>query len=278
MYIVVDVGGTNTRVASFENDKEIKEKIRFKTPKAFDKGVDEIVKSINKLSGAKSAKGIVLGVPGSVNRVKKEVNRFANLPNWPGTDIVNILENKLKTKIYLENDAELAALGEACFGSGRKHNVVAYLTISTGIGGALVVEKKLIPSLINSEPGHMYISFQKDQDVLPDPNSDWEKYGAGPAFERRFKIKPEDCDDPTIWEKHAAIIGRGLINIIRLWSPEIIVIGGGISMKGDLFFKPLSYYVKSHFLAYIPPPVVPSELGDDAGLYGGLALLSEGTV
>lgn len=273
MYIVVDVGGTNTRVASSMDGKTIADKKRFRTPKAFQEGVAQITEAVEELSSDEKIRGVAIGVPGVVNRSAGKTLMVHNLTSWNDREIIKTFGERLKTPVVFANDAELAALGEAVFGAGKNHRIVAYLTVSTGVGGALVVDKKLIPHTYNAEPSVMMIEL--DGKIHPGSKQvgAWESYASGTAFKERFGMEAKDCDDPGIWEIHAQYVGQGVLNVILLWSPEILVIGGGLSRTGDLLFDPLRKFVKENLKMFPPPPIVPAKLGDDAGLFGGLALI-----
>jgi glucokinase len=274
MYIVVDIGGTNTRVAFSRNGKTILKKKRFSTPRSYKKGIGKIVEIIKQLTAQKKLDGITIGIPGTLDRNINKTITLPHLPDWNNRNICQRLTSELTTKTTMANDAELAALGEAVFGAGRKYRIVGYLTISTGIGGSLVIDKILVPRAYTSEPGHMMMSLKG---IYHNEGSrsakDWEARGSGKAFEKRFGISPEECDDPKLWYQQAQILGQGVVSVILIWSPEILVIGGGLSRKGDLLFDPLRQFIKKHLTVFPPPPIIPAKLGDDAGLYGGLALI-----
>lgn len=273
MYIVVDVGGTNTRVAASEDGKTLTVKKHFSTPKIFEDGVSKIVASVNKLVGDRTLNGLAIGIPGTIDHRTGKQIRNPNLPSWNERDVVQTFKEPFDVPIIFVNDAELAAMGEAVFGSGKEYRIVGFLTVSTGIGGALVVEKRLVPRAFNTEPGHMMVEFEGKPSPRSGQRGTLEMYASGNAFKEQFGMKPEDCDDPGTWSAHLQRLGQGLINIIVLWSPEILVIGGGLSQKGKLFFQPLRKFVNENLKMFPPPPIVPAELGDDAGLYGGLALI-----
>ena len=275
MLVVIDIGGTNTRVAVSEDGKIIKNKKKFPTPIKFEEGISSIITTVNELSGNNSIDGLAVGIPGTINRSTGKVINVANIHSWNNRDICNLLSQKLETNVFLANDAELAALGEASFGAGKNSRIVAYLTVSTGIGGALVVDKNLVPRAYNTEPGHMVVDVNSEAIDGSERKGTLEVLASGITFEKQFGVKPKNCENPEIWEQYAQILGEGIINVILLWSPEILVIGGGLSKKGDLFFNPLKKFVSENLNLFPSPLIVPAELGDDAGIYGGLALLKE---
>lgn len=273
MYVVVDVGATNIRLAASKNGKSIDRKKQFSTPSSFEDGVSKIVESVKELMGKETLRSLAIGVPGVVDRAAGKSLLVPNLTSWNERYLVQSFKDQLKVPVVIANDAEFAALGEAVFGIGKDYRIVGYLTVSTGIGGALVIDQKIVPAAYNTEPGHMMVELEGKPHSGSGQTGDWEMYASGTAFEERFGVKAEDCDDPGIWEMHARVLGQGVLNVILLWSPEVLVIGGGLSQKGDLFFKPLRRFIDEHLKIFAPPPIVPAALGDDAGLYGGLVLI-----
>lgn len=273
MFLVADVGGTNTRVAWSDDGRSIKQTKRFNTPKDFQQGAEKIVKAAQSLNNGKTAAQVVIGIPGTIDKRRGKTIKVPNLPEWSNKNVSRVFESKLKQEVKLANDAELAALGEAVKGAGKGFDLVAYLTVSTGIGGALVSGKKLVPRAYNSEPGHMVLDLKSRFTDGSGRRGTLEALASGPGFEEQFGIKAKDCADPKIWEKHAEILGEGIINLFLVWSPEILVIGGGLSQKGNLMFKPLREYVESHLKLFPSPKIEAAALGDDSGIYGGLIFL-----
>lgn len=166
-------------------------------------------------------------------------------------------------------------MGESVFGPGKDYEVVVYITLSTGVGGVRIVNKKIDPHQKHSEPGHMIIKeggriFQKCQQ-----KGCFSAYSSGTAFKEMYQINPRDCNDQKIWADYAYYLSIGLINIISVWAPDIIILGGSITNKYEEFFKaPLDAFLRDQKLFSIPPIVV-SAFGDESGLYGGFVLLSE---
>lgn len=271
--IVVDVGGTHTRVASSQDGKTIVRKERFPTPSGFAEGIEQITKVIKALSVEDAIDGVVVGIPGTIDHQADKTVIVSNIPSWNRKAVGKTLESFLNIPVSIANDAELAALGEAVFGAGRTYRLVGYLTVSTGVGGALVIDKKLVPRAYNSEPGHLTVdSSSQLVDSLGNKGT-FEAIASGVAFQKRFGIAANACTDPRIWKEHAFSVGKGMLNVILLWSPDVLVVGGGLSLAGDLLFSPLRRFINHTLKIVPPPPIVPSELRDEAGLLGGLAFM-----
>ncbi|MBI4135499.1 ROK family protein [Candidatus Uhrbacteria bacterium] len=271
MYIVVDIGGTNTRVAASKDGRGFSKIEKFKTPKKFEHGLAQIVAGVKRVQGAQKIKGLAVAVPGSIDSKNKALLNLPNLPGWSNKPITKVLTRHLNCKMRLINDADAAGLGEAAQGAGRGYTRVAYFTISTGIGGARLVHGKLDPKFQNWEPGH-FVLVPHGRKCGCGRRGCFESYASGTGFYKTYGIHPENCKNQTIWNKYAQTLGRGIVNALRHDPPNIIVIGGGVSQAGERLFKPLRAYLKNNFPTQKPPPIKKAALGDLAGLYGCLAL------
>lgn len=144
------------------------------------------------------------------------------------------------------------------------------------MGGARVVDGKIDTNALGFEPGNQIINFDETKKVSPFHLGTLESYVSGTAFKKLYGVKPELCTDPSIWEMYARHLAAGIANILVLWSPDIVILGGGISRSADKFLTLLRIEVAKN----IPFPNIPhieqSVLGDDAALYGGLVLLTNG--
>ena len=195
--------------------------------------------------------------------------------------IKNEVEKLFNTKVVLENDAALAGLGEACFGAGKDKEIVAYLTISTGIGGARIVGQKIDVSLWGFEPGKHIIdadlSLWSEGGVFSFkdiPPGSIESYISGTALKRRFGKPSYEIDDKDVWSEVEKLLAVTIHNILSFWSPETVVLGGGIVL-GDAvnIEKVREHLAETANIFPFLPDLKKAELGGDAALYGGLALI-----
>ncbi|MFH1781404.1 MAG: ROK family protein, partial [Patescibacteria group bacterium] len=204
MYILFDVGGTNLRIATSTNLKKLDNFKIVKTPKNYNQALE-----IFREHADEKVKGVAGGLPCTFKNSKKQIAICPNLPKWNNKNIYNDLSKIFKTKnIKLENDAALAGLGEAVHGAGKKYKIISYLTLSTGIGGAKIVDKKLVENYLGYEPGFQIIDFKNKQQLI-----------AGSDLN---KIKKPD------WEDINNRLAAGIYNSIIFWSPEVVVLGGGM--------------------------------------------------
>ena len=224
-----------------------------------------------------------------------------HLPGMRDVPILEIIEKRLGKKIFLINDANAAALGEMHFGAARGFRDIIYITLSTGIGGGIIIDGRIYTGTIGTagELGHMTIN---DEGPLCECGNRgcWETLASGTALAReaarRIKEGIEtsilhhaggDIEKITAKEVHVAArendnlakeliattgyyIGVGLANLVNIFNPEIIVIGGGLSNIGDMLLKPA--YEEAERRAFVQPyqsvRFALVELGRNSGVIG----------
>jgi len=284
-YTGIDLGGTKILTFLCDEDRKIIAKI--KTSTDAHKGVDAVINnmigtvddvcseaeiSINRL------KGIGVGVPGPVDSRTGMVYDCPNLSGWKNIEVKKILSEKLGVPVKVENDARVAGLAEARIGAAKGFDHVFYVTVSTGIGGAIIINGKIYHGAIGAagEFGQMKLL----------DGSVFESHFSGTAINKRFGVKTEHLSelvkkgDPGA---SAALnhlingIGTYLSNITTLLNPEIIVIGGGVSNIGDIFIKPVEKLVQERAFSISSQNVrvVRAGLGSDSGAYGAIELVLE---
>lgn len=271
MYIGIDIGGTHTRVASGENGK-IVEKKDFPTEE-YETTVGKIQEAVKTLTKDK-VDYIGVSIAGPYNYKENTFLRPPNLKSpesWENKNLAKNLTTALGIPTTVAHDASVAALGEAIHGSGKGKNPVLYFTVSTGIGAGLVINNTIFHGIINPEVGHQIIN--KDGPRHPGaPAGDLESQSSGSALERMYDKKSLEVEGSEEWDKAMEWLAIGLTNSILHFSPEIVIIGGGMTKHTDIFFSPLNKYLDK-YLTYVPKiPIVPSSLGQDNGLIGALEL------
>lgn len=279
MHLLFDIGGTKTRVAvvNSKNDKKIKkDKYRiFPTPKIFSEGIDFILSVSKILEPSFNFKSAVGSIGGVLNSDKSILANHANKPNlldWENKHLKESLHKKLGCPVSLENDAAFGALGEAKFGAGKGYEIVAYITIGTGIGGARIVNGSIDENSLGFEPGKQIIDA--DGSIFPKmkPPITLEDILGGLSIQRRKKMIPTEIEDPAFWKEMTNYLAIGLNDTIVHWSPDVVVLGGSISRE----FNPeiLSKQLKKILTTYPKLPTIKNnQLEDLAGLYGSLAYL-----
>lgn len=273
MYLLFDIGGTKTRIAVSEDLQKFSEPKILPTPKKYEEGIALFIKTAQELSGGKNIEGIVGGIAGPFDEKKRALVASPQLKDWIGKPLKQELEKKFSAPVYIENDSALAGLGEAHFGAGKGKRIVAYITVSTGLGGARIVNGVIDEKAIGFEPGFLIV----DADNSLCSNCDGNHLGAminGRSFEKRFGKKGEEIDDPKIWDEAARVLAYGLNNVAVLWSPDIIVLGGSVMKSLDIK-KIESYLINTLKIFPEIPEIKPAELGDFGGLWGAMELLMQ---
>ena len=273
MFISIEIGGTNTRIGSSKNLKDIKEYRIFSTQKDFNLGIKKIIKIIEEMALQSQIKGLAIGLPGIVDKKKHKLIKSPHLKKWINKPIFDILSKKFKCPIFIQNDTALAGLGEAVFGAGKKYEIIAYLAIGTGVGGVRIVNKQIDQSAQGFEPGHQIVKLGGNYLISCGQKGCLESYVSKKSFYQRYKIKPENCNNIKIWQEFAKNLSQGVINTIVFWSPHIVIIGGGFCKREKMLFDPLRLFVKQNLLVLKPPLIVKSRLEDKAGVYGGFSYL-----
>ena len=303
-YICLDIGGTNIRAALFSL-KEIApvEHLRIQTIVEGQKVEERVIELISTIWPKKGKiHAIAAAAPGYVDSQKGIVLSAVNIPGWSNLPLRKILRNKFNVPVLLENDARLAAMGEWRHGSARGHHDVLYLTISTGIGGGVIINDRVLKGSrgMATELGHITL--------LPDGplcncghRGHLEALSSGPAIARFVLDQLQNGVastlpyDPNLSSKEVAeaarkgdplakkafdrageYLGLALSNFIHIFNPTCIVLGGGVSLTGNLLMQPVRSALHDHILnkEYLNKlSLITAELGDNAGLIGALTLI-----
>jgi fructokinase len=196
---------------------------------------------------------------------------------WRHVEIVDRLRASTGIeRITLDTDVNAAALGEHLWGAARGVDTFLYLTVGTGIGGGAMVNGRLLHGLAHPEMGHIRIPHDCQKDPFPGDcfaHADClEGLASGHAMETRWQIRGEDIPEThPAWELEAHYLGLGIASLICTLSPEKVIVGGGVMKRAG--FDAVRAEVKRVINGYIDlPPIMPPELGGDAGVLGAMAL------
>ncbi len=265
MKVVFDIGGTKTRVAISPDGVSLGESLTIPTDQNYEVAMRNIEKIIKKLTGKNKISLAGGGIAGVLDKSKSGLLRSPNLSNWEGKPLIKNLQEITGASVYINNDVAMGGLGEATMGAGRRSQIVAYLSVGTGIGGVKVVDGKICPNVWGFEPGHQIIDVNGKVGY-------WEEFAGGKAMEKIFGKKPEDITDTAVWDQETRLLAVGIHNVILLWSPEILILGGGVMKKINI--RKLSEYVALEMEMFPKlPEIVPGQLEEKSGLYGALAYL-----
>lgn len=257
MITAIDIGGTKTLIAQFNNKMEAQNHIKFPTPSV----ASDFITTLNQyLSQLVDISTITIGLPGQISDDGSTVMYCGNLP-WRNVPLKKILAENHKCPIYLENDAAMGGLGEM---NALPHipKLGYYLSLGTGIGGSIIVNGRLLPELKRSEPGHMILNNGKIW-------SEWEDIASGHAITEKFDKMAYDLKTPEEWQWVAENIAQGLNSIIVTLLPDTIVIGGGIGRFFDQYGHFLNEKLRKRLPDYIKlPRILEAKRADDAVIYG----------
>jgi fructokinase len=202
---------------------------------------------------------------------------------WRNYDIVGDFKKTLNVPIGFDTDVNGSVLGEVTFGCAKDLDCVVYITIGTGVGVGVFLNGQLLHGMLHPEAGHMLMRVREDDiysGKCPYHGSCLEGLAAGPAIEERWGSKAIELkDNHNVWELEAYYIGQAITNFIYIYSPQKIILGGGVMHQMQLFplirdkVKQLnSNYINTKELLNLDTYIVPSSLNDDQGIMGAIEL------
>ena len=301
-FIVADVGGTHIRAACFPTDSHIPSNLKRITTKGPGTPHERLINLIASIvpKGEEIA-AITIASPGPLDPFEGIIFDAPNIPGWKDLPLKKLIQDQFKVPVAIGNDANLAALGEWRFGVGVGHRHLIYITVSTGIGGGVIIDNQMLLGAhgLAAELGHIT--------VIPDGplcgcgmHGHLEAVSSGPAIVRWIEQeldkgmfsslttkRPLEAIDvanaarkgdelaQAALARAATHLGIAIAGYLHVFNPSLVIIGGGVSQSGDIFFNPLRKAVSEHVLSskYLEGlTLTPSTLGDEVGLMGALAL------
>lgn len=275
-YVLFDISGTKTRVAISSDLKKIDKVEFFKTPAKFEDGIKKIIETISKMTDKKPL-GFAGGVRGRLDEDKTGIENDSILTKWTNRSIVGELKKHFNAPVFLENDAAIAGVGEAVFGAGEGLEIIAYHTVSTGVGGAKIENGEIDISSIGFEPGNQILDV--DRTILGDEiTPTLENLVSGTAVAERFGMPAYEIpQSDVVWDELAEYLAQGLRNTIVYWSPDAIVLGGSMIL-GDprIEIDSIRKYTVETLNSFEESPfITKAKLGDEAAFYGAMAILKQ---
>jgi glucokinase len=315
LYGAIDLGGTKVRAIVGDLDGNILGEII--RPSEAGEGPEAVIdRMIETLEAAATKAGVSLGdvravgvaSPGALDLVHGRVQEAPQLPGWDGVPLVEIMSKRLGIPVLLENDANAAALGENRFGAGRGTRFLIYLTISTGVGGGIIIEGKVYHGVSGAagELGHMVVWFNGPrclcgergclEAIASGTGISWRaremvEHGQAPGLAAVLREKGEldadevadaaragDLDARRLFEEAGLYLGVALANYVNIFNPEMIVLGGGVlTGAGDLFFdhaeRIMRQLARKESLKHVR--LERAALGDRSGPLGMIAALGD---
>lgn len=302
-HIAVDIGGTQLRAGLYLSGSINPVHLeKVSTQYSDESPIDRLILLIDSIWPEDiEISSIGVAAPGPVNPYKGIIYTAPNIPGWENLPLVNHLYDQFKVPVFLGNDANLAALGEWQYGAGQGHSNLIYITVSTGIGGGVIAENHplLGDKGLAAEIGHIT--------VLPDGPlcscghpGHLEALASGTAIARWFSeaiangefsilsgiqnvTSREIAEAANKGDKlslaafnHAGTyLGLGILNLLHIFNPSIVIIGGGVSHSEKLLMEPVKSTLNRQVISskYLDDLTITSpNLGDEAGLVGALVL------
>jgi glucokinase len=305
--ICVDLGGTKTRCGIFDIASSIPKHVSIVATPRHKTGEDVLTKILDGIrtyfEGTDVTAAIVVGAPGPLDIEKGIVIDAPLFQNFHNVPILSTIQDEFKVPTFVQNDANLAALGEYKYGAGAGSTTMIYLTVSTGVGGGIVINDQLLTGSrgFAAEPGHICI-YPNGNLCGCGHRGCLEAYASGSAieseayrvvhqgvktellsvFNEKGKIQVEDIVrlansgdsvSKNILIAAGSYIGIGLSSLVNVFNPDKIVLGGGVSNAGKLLLDPIKDKIATQALFPMSEQVTVSSwvIGDEAGLRGAYA-------
>jgi glucokinase len=301
--IAVDIGGTQMRVASYAKNtlEPIKQK-KIPTLASEPGGLKRLINLIEEVwQSGDIVSAIGIGSPGPLDPHTGYLLAPPNNPEWHNFPLTSKISEHFGVKVFLDNDANLAGLAEYRFGAGKGHHSVLYLTISTGIGGGVIIEDRLLQGHhgLAAELGHLIVdpdgplcscgfqghleAFSSGPAIVKYVLGELES-GSNSSLKRGSEISAKDVAQAAhqgdvlsikAYQRAGKYLGIGVASLLHAFDPSVLIFGGGVSQVGNLLFDSFDKSLKERVFhpRYLENLIITNaKLGDDAGLLGARAL------
>lgn len=246
-------------LATFDNEGNIKDKIKFPTNSDYKGFLIDLAKTAESLTTSEF-KAVGIAAPGLIDHKEGLFVKGGNL-NWTNEPIQSDIEKILQCPSLLENDAKAASLSEARAWP-KKYATVVYITISTGVGIGVCRGGKLDETLLNAEVGGLKV--QSNDNFVS-----WESIASGKALVAKYGVPAAELEGEAAWDSVAYNISLGLISIISIVQPDLIAFGGAVGAHFHKFEKPLIKHLSHLENPLAPTPkIVMAKRPNDAVIYG----------
>lgn len=302
-FIAVDIGGTHIRAALYPQQGSTPlQQVRIPTVASGQSPLERMVQLIRQIwPQSNDVLSIAIASPGFIDSSAGLVMSAPNIAGWNNLPVSEIVSKQFGVPVFLGNDANLAVMGEYLFGSGRGHQDILYLTISTGIGGGIISNGRLVegghglagelghvtiepdgPICACGKKGHLEalssgtaISRYLEQQVAAGRFSTFKPGSAPNAKAIADAAREGDSLSIETYERAGFYLGRAVADFLAIFNPSLVILGGGVAQSGDLLFAPMKRSLDQHVVApeYLQGLTISTaSLGDDTGLLGALAL------
>lgn len=309
-YIGIDLGGTNISAGIVDENGNIL--VKASTPTMNGRAAEDIIDDMSglcsKLMGelkleVNDIESIGVGMPGTMDK-KKGISIYANNLNFDNVNVVEEMGKRINLPCYIENDANCAAIGENVCGVAYGSKNLIYITIGTGVGAGIIINGKVFDGSFGGggEAGHMVIVAEGEECTCGRKGC-WEAYASASALRREGRIAAAKYPNSKIYDlvdgniklidaktvfdaadlgdeialeiidKYIKYLAIGLVNLVNIFQPEAIIIGGGVCAQGDKVIKPLIEILNEKVYGKeLKTKISIATLGNDAGIVGAAML------
>ena len=296
--IGIDIGGTDTKIGLVDVHNKLLDSVCI--PTKAERPADEVIRTVAETAlsildkngiAMEQCVGVGIGVPGTVDR-KKGIVRYSNNIRWEDVPLVKEMSTYLPIPVGIANDADCAALGETIAGAGKECSDVVMITLGTGVGGGVVLDGEIYEGrgIGGSELGHMVI-VENGEPCTCGRRGCLEAYASATALKREAKraskkeLIPSEIfalakqGDPAmkeVVETYIRRLGLGIVNIVNIFRPQLVLLGGGISGQGESLLVPLRRILREECFGGERgdvPEIEEAVLGNNAGIIGAAGLL-----
>ena len=292
LYGGIEAGGTKFVCTVGSGPQDIRATIKYPTaqPEETIRAAVEFFQSQQQIHGPLAAIGVAAFGPLDPHRDSPTYGYITSTPKpgWKNVDLVGALQKALPVPIGFDTDVNGAALGEMRWGAAQGLDTFIYLTIGTGIGGGAVVDGRAVHGMLHPEMGHIRLPHDWQADPFPGGcpyhGDCLEGMANGPAIEKRWGQRAETMPvDHPAWELEAGYLAYGLASLVCAFSPQRIIMGGGVMQQAHLFPMVrqktqalLNGYVQApQVLEDIDQYIVPPGLGSQSGMLGAIVLAEQ---
>jgi glucokinase len=299
-FLGIEIGGTKLQVVAGNGAGQILERCRFDVypEEGAERIRANILTAIEQLK-IFDAKSIGVGFGGPVDRTTGKIWTSYHVGGWSGFDLKSWLQNISGIPAVVENDANVAAMAEAWIGAGKKFSSVFYVTIGSGVGGGLVVDRKIFHGAVPGETEFGHIRLDKSGRTVQDSCSGWainekvkkfagqnpgsflaqasKKYPRAEAKALGEGVQKQDTSSISLYTETINDLAFGLSHVVHLIHPQIIILGGGFSLIGESLLTFVKGSLQPYLMnAFQPGPSIElSTLKEDAVPIGALVLASQ---
>ncbi|MFT7514147.1 MAG: glucokinase [Candidatus Omnitrophota bacterium] len=287
--LAFDIGGTKLAAGLSTTPGSLEQILSCPTP-ATDgtQIIPQLIKLGKELLGDRQPAAIGVAAAGQIN-IETGIVHYASdtIRNWQGLNITGPLEQAFSCRVAVDNDVNAMALAEHQFGVAQNCTNVVFVAVGTGVGGALILNRTLHHGRTWSggELCHLQVNFDDDRVCPCGDTGHLEAYTAGPAMERRYgregirlteiaaRAEQGEAQAQAVITEGARILGRSLAGVMTLLDPDMLVIGGGVSNLGEIWWSPLLEALRNN---HVPGPaavvIKKAQFGSDAVLVGATCL------